>query len=220
MPEIFTNGRFRNERKEMVELIRKRGVKDENVLKAMERIPRHLFVSDLFLSRAYEDSALPIGMSQTISQPYTVAVMTEALEVKKGAKVLEIGTGSGYQAAILAEMGAKVYTIERYMELLNSARRIFDKLGYSIVSKCGDGTIGWNEFAPYNGIIVTAAAPEVPQPLLDQLTDGGILVIPIGDIDSQNLKVVKRVKDKFESKEIIGFRFVPLIGKMGWQGSS
>ncbi|RCK71630.1 MAG: Protein-L-isoaspartate O-methyltransferase [Ignavibacteriae bacterium] len=219
MSELLQNGRFKSERKEMVELIRSRGVKDENLLKAMLKVPRHLFVNELFIGRAYEDSALPIGMSQTISQPYTVAVMTEALEVKKGSKILEIGTGSGYQAAILAEMGAKVYTIERYVELLNSARKNLEKLGYQVVSKCGDGTIGWSEFAPYDGIIVTAAAPDVPQPLLDQLADGGILVIPIGDIDTQNLHVIKKFKDKFDTRVIFGFRFVPLIGKMGWQGN-
>ncbi len=219
MSELLQNGRFKNERREMVELIRNRGVKDENLLKAMLIVPRHLFVSDVFVSRAYEDSALPIGLSQTISQPYTVAVMTEALEVKKGSKILEIGTGSGYQAAILAEMGARVYTIERYMELLNAARKNLEKLGYQVVSKCGDGTIGWSEFSPYDGIIVTAAAPDVPQSLLDQLADGGILVIPIGDIDTQNLHVIKRAKDKFETRVIAGFRFVPLIGKMGWQGN-
>lgn len=218
MPEYIGNGRYKTERKEMVELIRQRGVKDENLLKVMERIPRHLFVTDLFIGRAYEDSPLPIGKSQTISQPYTVAVMTEALEVKKGSKVLEVGTGSGYQAAILAEMGVRVFTIERHMELLNASRKVFEKLGYPIVSKCGDGTIGWAEFAPYDGIIVTAAAPEIPQALLDQLADGGKLVIPIGSIEFQNLHVVTRKKDKFFTKEIYGFKFVPLIGKMGWQG--
>lgn len=220
MNEASQNNRFKTERKEMIELIRSRGVKDENLLRAMLKVPRHLFVSELFISRAYDDSALPIGMSQTISQPYTVAVMTEALEVRKGSKILEIGTGSGYQAAILAEMGAKVYTIERYMDLLNNARKILEKLSYQVVSKCGDGTIGWSEFAPFDGIIVTAAAPEVPQPLLTQLADGGILVIPIGDIDTQNLHVIKKVRDKLEKRIIMGFRFVPLIGKMGWQGNS
>ncbi len=218
MPDYIGNGRFKTERKEMVELIRQRGVKDENLLKVMERIPRHLFVTDLFISRAYEDSPLPIGKSQTISQPYTVAVMTEALEVKKGSKVLEVGTGSGYQAAILAELGARVFTIERHMELLNASRKIFEKLGYPIVSKCGDGTIGWAEFAPFDGIIVTAAAPEIPQALLDQLADGGKLVIPIGSMEYQDLHVVTRRKDKFLTKQIVGFKFVPLIGKLGWQG--
>ncbi len=218
MPEYIGNGRYKSERKEMVELIRQRGVKDENLLKVLERIPRHLFVTDLFIGRAYEDSPLPIGKSQTISQPYTVAVMTEALEVKKGSKVLEVGTGSGYQAAILAEMGVRVFTIERHMELLNASRKVFEKLGYPIVSKCGDGTIGWVEFAPYDGIIVTAAAPEIPQALLDQLAERGKLVIPIGSMEFQDLRVVTRKKDKFLSKEISGFKFVPLIGKMGWQG--
>lgn len=218
MPEYIGNGRYKTERIEMVELIRQRGVKDENLLKVMERIPRHLFVTDLFVGRAYEDSPLPIGKSQTISQPYTVAVMTEALEIKKGVKVLEVGTGSGYQAAILSELGARVFTIERHMDLLNASRKVFEKLGYPIVSKCGDGTIGWAEFAPYDGIVVTAAAPEIPQALFDQLADGGKLVIPIGTMEFQDLHVVTRKKDKFLTKEICGFKFVPLIGKMGWQG--
>lgn len=218
MLDYIGNGRYKSERKEMVELIRQRGVKDENLLKVMERVPRHLFVTDLFIGRAYEDSPLPIGKSQTISQPYTVAVMTEALELRKGYKVLEVGTGSGYQAAILAELGVRVFTIERHMELLNASRKVFEKLGYPIVSKCGDGTIGWAEFAPYEGIIVTAAAPEIPQALLDQLADGGKLVIPIGSMEFQNLHIITRNKDKFLTKEIYGFKFVPLIGKMGWQG--
>ncbi|MBI4810143.1 MAG: methyltransferase domain-containing protein [Ignavibacteriales bacterium] len=139
------------------------------------------------------------------------------MEVRKGDKVLEIGTGSGYQAAILAEMGTRVYTIERNMDLLNTARKRLEKLGYQIVSKCGDGTIGWKEFAPYDGIIVTAGAPEAPKPLLDQLADGGILVIPIGDIDIQNIHIIKRVGDHFETREAIGFKFVPLIGRKGWK---
>jgi protein-L-isoaspartate(D-aspartate) O-methyltransferase len=209
--------RFKSERQEMLDIIRERGVTDENVIKAMGKIPRHQFVSDLFLNRSYDDSALPIAMSQTISQPYTVAVMTEALEVKKGSKVLEVGTGSGYQAAILVEMGARVFTIERHIELLNEARRVLEKFGYPVVSKCGDGTIGWNEFAPFDGIIVTAAAPETPQPLLDQLSDGGKLVIPIGSYDIQDLHIITRKKDMFETKQINGFKFVPLIGKKGWQ---
>ncbi len=217
MADFVSNGRYKSERKEMVDLIRRRNVNDESLLRAMEKIPRHLFVGDLFVGRAYEDSALPIGLSQTISQPYTVAVMTEALEIKKGAKVLEIGTGSGYQAAVLAEMGARVFTIERHMELLNEARKVFDKLKYPIVSKCGDGTIGWGEFAPYDGIIVTASAPEIPEPLLAQLVNGGKLVIPIGNIDFQDLHVVTREGDSYQRKDILGFKFVPLIGKMGWQ---
>ena len=209
--------RFDFERDEMIDVIRKRGISDERLLKAMSVIDRRDFVQQALLNRAYDDCALPIGHSQTISQPYTVALMTEMLEIQPGQKVLEIGTGSGYQGAILAEMGARVYTIERNMELLNTARKRFEAHGYQIVSKCGDGTIGWKEFAPFDGIIVTAGAPEVPQPLLDQLNDGGILVIPIGEMDFQNIQIIKRVKDKFQTKEAHGFKFVPLIGKKGWK---
>jgi protein-L-isoaspartate(D-aspartate) O-methyltransferase len=217
-PSSRTAGpRFDFECDEMIELIRKRGVTDECVLRAMKAIDRRQFVQSAFYHRAYDDCALPIGHSQTISQPYTVAFMTEALEVRKGSKILEIGTGSGYQAAILAQMGARVFTIERTMELLTSARKHFEKLRFDVVSKCGDGTIGWKEFAPYDGIIVTAGAPEIPQPLLDQLNDGGRMVIPIGDKEIQNLAIVHRVKDTFQINEAGGFKFVPLIGKIGWK---
>ncbi|MBI1807007.1 MAG: protein-L-isoaspartate(D-aspartate) O-methyltransferase [Ignavibacteria bacterium] len=209
--------RFEGERHEMIELLRKRGIRDERLLKAMASIDRREFVHSPFVNRAYEDSALPIGDGQTISQPFTVAYMTEALEVNKGDKILEIGTGSGYQAAILAEMGARVFTIERHMDLLTEARKRFDKFGYQIASKCGDGTIGWKEFSPFDGIIVTAGAPDVPRPLLDQLRDGGMLIIPIGDTELQTLYVIKRIRDNFETRETAGFKFVPLIGKKGWK---
>jgi protein-L-isoaspartate(D-aspartate) O-methyltransferase len=205
------------ERGEMIELLRQRGINDVRLLSAMLNVDRREFVEDAFLNRAYEDSALPIGNSQTISQPYTVAFMTQVLGLKEGDKVLEIGTGSGYQAAILAEMGARVFTIERHMKLLNDAQKSFDKAGYSIASKCGDGTIGWKEFAPYNGILVTAGAPDVPQPLLDQLAEGGTLVIPIGDMDVQNLHVITRRNGAFDSQIVPSFKFVPLIGKLGWK---
>ena len=205
------------ERGEMVELLRQRGINDERLLQAMMAVDRREFVEEAFLNRAYEDSALPIGSSQTISQPYTVAFMTQALEIQPGDKVLEIGTGSGYQAAILAEMEARVFTIERHMDLLTEARKSFDKFDYTIASKCGDGTIGWKEFAPYNGILVTAGAPEVPQPLLDQLAEGGTLVIPIGNLDVQNLHVITRRDGKYEPKIVPSFKFVPLIGKLGWK---
>ena len=187
--------RFDPECEEMIELLRERGIKDERLLHAMSLVNRRLFVDEPFTSRAYEDSALPIGCSQTISQPFTVAYMTECLNVEPGHKILEIGTGSGYQAAILAQMGARVFTIERHIELLTAARKRFDKLGYRIASKSGDGTVGWKEFAPFDGIIVTAGAPEAPEPLLRQLVDGGLTVIPIGDLDIQNLYVIRRVKD-------------------------
>ncbi len=210
-------GRLETERQEMVDLLRKRGIHDERLLQVMNSVDRRDFVSEPFINRAYEDSALPIGSAQTISQPYTVAYMTEALQIKTGAKVLEVGTGSGYQAAILAEMGARVFTIERHADLLAEARKRLDKLGYQIASKVGDGTIGWSEFAPYDGIIVTAGAPEVPQPLLDQLKDGGILVIPIGDAELQNLHVIHRAGNHYQTRIAAGFKFVPLIGKRGWK---
>lgn len=210
-------GKFEDERKAMVELLRKRGIRDENVLRAMEKIPRHLFVPEALINYAYEDSALPIGCSQTISQPYTVAFMTEALEAKPGDKILEVGTGSGYQAAILAEMGAQVFTIERFEELLKTALEKLSKLGYNVIGMVGDGSIGWSEFAPYDGIIVTAAAPRIPKSLVKQLKIGGRLVIPIGDLDVQELYIIKKVsEDKLDIKKKFGFKFVPLIGKEGW----
>ena len=208
--------RYDDDIQEMIAVMKDRGISDARIVRSMSVVKRHLFVPEPFTSRAYEDSALPIGKMQTISQPYTVAFMTQALGVKPGDRILEVGTGSGYQAAILAEIGAKVFTIERHLELLSSARKIFDKLGYRIASKAGDGTIGWNEFAPYNGIIVTAGAPDVPEPLLTQLADGGKLVIPVGDLDVQNLIVVTRSGLHYDRREIQGFKFVPLIGKMGW----
>lgn len=200
----------------MIALLKTRGITDETLLRAMRNVERSRFVQDIFVNRSYEDSALPIGCQQTISQPFTVAFMTEELRVKQGDKILEIGTGSGYQASILAEMGARVFTIERHMELLSEARKRFDKLGYAIASKAGDGTIGWKEFAPFDGIIVTAGAPHAPEPLLQQLKDGGLMVIPIGDLDIQNLHVIRRTGREFQTKEIHGFKFVPLIGKRGW----
>ncbi len=209
-------GRFDDERQEMVSLLKDRGITDARLLRAMGKVERHLFVPEPFTNRSYEDSALPIGKGQTISQPYTVAFMTQALGVREGERVLEVGTGSGYQAVILAEMGARVFTIERNLDLLASARKIFDRLGYRIVSKGGDGTVGWTEFAPFNGIMVTAGAPQVPQPLLNQLADGGRLVIPVGDMDIQDLAIITRIGERYERKQINGFKFVPLIGKMGW----
>lgn len=209
-------GRFEDDRKDMIKLVQERGVTDQRLIAAMLKVERHLFVPGAFANRAYDDTALPIASSQTISQPYTVAFMTQELNAAKDAKILEIGTGSGYQAVILAEMGCRVFTIERHMELHLQARKTFEKLGYRIASRCGDGTVGWSEFAPYEGIIVTAAAPQVPEPLLQQLSDGGRLVIPVGDLEMQRLKVVTKIDGNFESREVHGFKFVPLIGKKGW----
>lgn len=209
--------RFERERKEMIDLLIERGITDQRVLEAMSKVERHLFVDPAFVNRAYEDTALPIGKGQTISQPYTVAFMTQELHPRPGSKVLEVGTGSGYQAAVLAELGCKVYTIERHLELLNKARKVFEQLGYRILSRAGDGTVGWKEYAPFDGIIVTAGAPEVPEPLLQQLAEGGRLVIPVGDLQMQTLRVITKVDGRFETKDINGFKFVPLIGKKGWE---
>jgi protein-L-isoaspartate(D-aspartate) O-methyltransferase len=201
----------------MIELLIKRGITGGPLIAAMRRVDRHEFVEAPFLNRSYDDSALPIGCSQTISQPYTVAFMTQALNAGSGDRVLEVGTGSGYQAAILAEMGMRVFTIERHMPLLVEARKRFEKLGYNIASKCADGTLGWREFAPYRGIVVTAGAPDPPQALLDQLDDGGVLVIPIGGMDVQEIHVITRREARFVTEQTTGFKFVPLIGKSAWK---
>ncbi len=208
--------RFDDDVQEMIAILKDRGISDARLLRSMATVKRHLFVPEPFTSRAYEDSALPIGKMQTISQPYTVAFMTQALGVREGDRILEVGTGSGYQAAVLAEMGAKVFTVERHTELLSSARKVLDALGYRVASKAGDGTVGWSEFAPFNGIIVTAGAPDVPQPLLAQLADGGKLVIPVGDLEMQNLMIVTKHGERHDTREVLGFKFVPLVGKMGW----
>ena len=209
-------GRFDIERKEMIELLRSRGITDENVLGAMAAVERHRFVDPAFLNKAYEDNALPIASDQTISQPYTVAFMTQALELKKGMKILEIGTGSGYQAAVLAAIGCRVFTIERHLTLLVNARKIFDGLNLRILAKGGDGTIGWNEHAPYDGIIVTAGSPSIPEPLVKQLGEGGRIVIPIGTKETQRIVVGKKQGDDLMMSEYNGFKFVPLIGKNAW----
>lgn len=207
---------FDTDHDDMIALIKDRGITDSRILRAMAAIDRHVFVPEPFTNRAYEDCALPIGKGQTISQPYTVAFMTQALGVKEGDKILEIGTGSGYQATVLSAMGARVFTIERNPDLHAASRKLIDRLGYRIATKCGDGTVGWSEFAPFNGIIVTAGAPTIPQPLLKQLVEGGKLVIPVGDLDNQTLVVITRRGDQFDRREVEGFRFVPLVGKMGW----
>ncbi len=208
---------FEAERLELVNNLRKKGITDERVLEAMQKVERHRFVPEVVQHHAYKDIALPIGYGQTISQPYTVAIMTQALKVQPGNKVLEIGTGSGYQAAILYEMGAKVFTIERNYELYNRALKIFDKLNLKIAARCSDGTIGWDEFSPYDGIIVTAGSPSIPKALKKQLAVGGRLVIPVGDRQTQVLKILTKISDEeFSVNEIPYFAFVPLVGKEGW----
>jgi len=195
-----------------------RGITDKGVLEAMGKIPRHLFVEEALLGEAYNDHPLPIGHKQTISQPYIVALMTQALELSGKEKTLEIGTGSGYQTAILAELSEKVYTIERIMPLVEKARGLLAQLGYTNVRfKTFDGTLGWEENQLYNAIMVTAGAPKLPQPLLDQLADGGRLIIPIGDRFSQELVKIVRDKDQYKEKNLGGCRFVDLIGVHGWE---
>jgi len=212
---------FEKARERMVDLqIVRRGIKDPRVITAMKKVPRHLFVSESLRSQAYEDHPLLIEEKQTISQPYIVALMTEALQLKGHEKVLEIGTGSGYQTAILAELADKVFTIERIPLLAEKARKRLEELGYkNIVYRIGDGSLGWPEEAPFDGILVSAAAPSIPQPLIDQLAMGGRLIIPVGDRLSQELVLVERVPEGIRKSFLGGVRFVDLIGKWGWSES-
>ncbi len=199
------------------QLIR-RGIVDERVLEAMRRVPRHLFVPEDLRHLAYRDSPLPIGEGQTISQPYIVALMTQALELKGSEKVLEIGTGSGYQAAILSLLAREVYTVERIPSLAERAERTLARLGYKNVRvKVGNGSLGWPEHAPYEGIIVTAATEQVPPPLREQLADGGRLVAPVGGRWSQTLIRLRRRGDQFIREHLTSVVFVPLVGKYGWR---
>ena len=201
----------------LVKTIEEKGIKDQKVLQAVQSVPRHIFVDTAFENRAYEDSALPIGNGQTISQPYTVAAQTELIEVEKGDKILEIGTGSGYQAAILCQMGADVYSVERHEKLYLNAKEILQELGYRPHLKLGDGTLGWSAYAPYDGIVVTAGAPVVPEDLKHQLEIGGKLVVPVGDQKSQvMIRITRTGEDEFKEERLSRFKFVPLIGEKGW----
>lgn len=201
------------------EQIEKRGVSDPEVLRAMSEVPRHLFVEEALAFKAYSDNPLPIGEGQTISQPYIVARMTELLKVKPGMKVLEIGTGSGYQAAVLANLGASVYSVERIRKLLTVARERFAELNLSkfIKTRQDDGTMGWPLAAPFDRIIVTAGGPEVPAPLVDQLAEGGRLVIPVGDQRrTQRLVLVTKINGEKTEEDMGSVAFVDLVGKHGW----
>lgn len=213
------NDIYKVARERMVEnQIKARGISDSRVIQAMLKVPRHFFVDEGLRDQAYGDFPLPIGEGQTISQPYIVALMTEALELKGNERVLEIGTGSGYQTAILAELAAWVYTIEKYSSLLEKAKKVLNKLGYKNISfKLGDGSKGWKEASPFQAIIVTAAAPEIPNPLKEQLDEGGRIVIPVGDTFSQVL--IKGIKKGGEiyTKILEYVRFVKLVGEFGFK---
>jgi len=198
--------------------IEARGITDPWVLGAMRRVPRHLFVPSSLWDQAYNDYPLPIGEDQTISQPYIVALMTEALELRSTDRVLEIGTGSGYQAAVLAELAAEVYSIDRLASLAERAQKMLEKLGYNNFQvRVGDGTRGWPDAAPFNAILVTAGAPQVPRPLVEQLALGGRLVIPVGDRFSQTLTRVRQTREGIKYDYLGGCRFVRLIGEYGWK---
>lgn len=210
--------KYERERRQMVDSqIQRRGLKDPRLLAAFESVPRHLFVPEDYRYAAYDDGPIPIGHSQTISQPYIVALMTALLGLNGSERVLEIGTGSGYQAAILGMMTAQVHTVEYLPELATQADRLLRKLGFDNVHvHIGDGSLGWPEAAPYGGILVAAAAPHAPKALLEQLEDGGRLVLPVGGRSMQNLEVWTRKGDEFDSKIETSVAFVPLRGEQGW----
>jgi protein-L-isoaspartate(D-aspartate) O-methyltransferase len=211
--------KYKRQREEMVRnQLEARGIRDPQVLSAFRQIPRHLFVSEALREQAYGDYPLPIGEQQTISQPYIVAEMTQALELSKEDRVLEIGTGSGYQAAILAQIVYRVYTVERKRSLYMQTRSLFDNLNFhNIVTKYADGTKGWLEESPFEAIVVTAGAPEVPEMLIDQLVEGGRLVVPVGNQHTQELIKIYREKGSIQQTNLGGCRFVKLVGEHGWK---
>lgn len=208
---------FRGARRRLVETLQDKGIKDLSVLRAFDQVPRHLFVPPTVRHRAYEDSALPIGSGQTISQPFVHARTLEQLALTGKERVLEIGTGSAYQTALLAYLTAQVFSIERYPALLDRARQLLSSMQINNVSLLlGDGTLGWREYGPYDAIAVSAGAPQIPAALSEQLAEGGRLLIPLGDRDEQQLTVHTRKGDRLDSRDIGAVRFVPLIGAAGW----
>jgi protein-L-isoaspartate(D-aspartate) O-methyltransferase len=214
---VEDNYKQRGLRNKLVKKLASKGIADERVLVAIGKVPRHVFFDDALLGHAYEDKAFPIGEGQTISQPFTVAFQTEKLEIKSGDKVLEIGTGSGYQAAILVEMGAKVYTIEFQRKLYERTKEFLPSLGYKPYFFFGDGSKGIPAKAPYDKILVTAGAPVIPTALIEQLADEGILIIPVGDREKQKMVKIKKSKGKLIKEEFDYFAFVPLLGEQGWK---
>ncbi len=198
-------------RQQLVKEITKKGIKSEKVIKAIGKIPRHLFMDSAFVNFAYVDKAFPIGSGQTISQPYTVALQTELLQIKKGDKILEVGTGSGYQTAVLIELGAKVFTIERQRELFQKTQHFLPKLGYNPQFFYGDGYLGKPTYGPFNKILITAGAPEIPEKLTQQLKPGGILVVPLGTTVQTMTRITKTEKGELKKEEFGKFSFVPLL---------
>ncbi|MTI22786.1 protein-L-isoaspartate(D-aspartate) O-methyltransferase [Fulvivirga sp. RKSG066] len=210
--------KHRGMRKSLVKIIRSKGITDERVIEAIGRVPRHFFFDNALIAHAYQDKAFPIGEGQTISQPFTVAFQSEKLEVKPNDKVLEVGTGSGYQACILLELGAKVYTIEYNENLYERTRKFLPKMGYKPYFFQGDGSKGLPAKAPFDKIIVTAGAPSVPKSLIEQLKIGGVLIIPVGDSESQKmLRITKQGEKKIKKESFDYFSFVPLLGEQGWK---
>jgi protein-L-isoaspartate(D-aspartate) O-methyltransferase len=215
--KFVDNYREKGARKRLVELLRKKGIEDEHVLLAIGKVPRHYFFDETFWNQAYKDIAFPIGEGQTISQPYTVAYQSELLHIRKGDKVLEIGTGSGYQTCVLVELGADVYTIERQEKLFERTVQVLPYMGYKPNFFLGDGSKGIESHAPYDKIIVTAGAPTVPEVLLRQLKVGGLLVIPVGNEQEQKMvSILKVAENDYEKVVLDTFRFVPLVGDKAW----
>ncbi len=214
MDTMIDTYRHKGLRRKLVEEVRSKGIRDEGVLAALEAVPRHFFLDSSFVEIAYQDKPFPIGSGQTISQPYTVAFQTELLSVEKGMKVLEIGTGSGYQACILEKMGARVYSIERHHSLFVKTKKVLNAMNYKARLFYGDGYKGLPTFAPFDRILITAAAPVVPEALIAQLKTGGMLVLPLGSGDTQVMtRIIKRGDDELETQEFGYFRFVPMLQK-------
>lgn len=216
-PESLSDRRWERQRRSLIETIREKGIDNLEVLRAFDLVPRHLFLPDAVQHRAYEDAALPIGFGQTASQPSIQALYMQVLDIQPNDRVLEIGTGSGYQTAILATLASHVYSVERIRELSVRARQVLDQLRFSnIALLVGDGTIGWSRYAPYDAILVSAGSPGIPQALVDQLSERGRMLIPIGDRQEQRLTLVRKTADSIETENITRCVFVPLLGRFGW----
>lgn len=216
-PEALTDRQHERARRQLIETIRDRGIDDLEVLRTFDLVPRHLFVPDAVQHRAYDDAPLPIGFGQTASQPSLQALYLQLLQIRPTDKALEIGTGSGYQTALLAHLADHVYSVERLRELSARARTVLDAMRFTNVALLvGDGTIGWSRYAPFDAILVAAASPGVPQALLDQLADGGRMLIPVGDRDEQTLTMFEKDGDEISRRDITACTFVPLLGRFGW----